>query len=104
MSYIEISAYKCTCERCAHSWTAITIPRTCSKCRSPYWDIARGDKPAGSLAAIKEPEPVKPVLSELRDMIKTIEAKPKSDYHTKSIMPSYNPPPSATMWEEPTIE
>jgi hypothetical protein len=101
MSYIEILAYKCTCERCAHSWTAIALPRTCSKCRSPYWNIARGNKlipvsvPLAAVVVDKEDE-----LSGLRNLIKSVESKPKSDYYTKPVVPTYEDQPDP--YSEPT--
>lgn len=31
-----------TCLRCSHQWPSkLEVPKTCSKCRSPYWDIPR---------------------------------------------------------------
>jgi len=36
------------CERCGHAWTARyptkPPPRTCPKCKSPYWDRPRQRK------------------------------------------------------------
>jgi predicted Zn-ribbon and HTH transcriptional regulator len=31
------------CERCGHSWKRRSekLPKTCPKCRSPYWDKER---------------------------------------------------------------
>lgn len=40
MGSIPIRLMKYTCERCNHSWIPRSeeYPRTCPKCRSPYWD------------------------------------------------------------------
>ena len=36
-------ATECTCLRCGHTWlvTRDQLPRTCARCRSPYWDRPR---------------------------------------------------------------
>jgi hypothetical protein len=42
-SYVPVSSvqvYRCECQRCAHVWHTLqkTRPKTCSNCRSPWWD------------------------------------------------------------------
>jgi len=46
MAIREIKAKKCICERCGHTWIAQTktIPISCAKCRSPYWNRPRVKK------------------------------------------------------------
>lgn len=29
------------CQRCGHQWLSHIEPKTCAKCRSPYWDKPR---------------------------------------------------------------
>jgi|GEM_PF-2600308 len=44
----NISIQTVTCKRCGYEWIPRTKEvRTCanSKCRSPYWDRERGEKP-----------------------------------------------------------
>ena len=38
------------CLRCGHRWIgrSARIPKTCSKCRSPYWDTERKPKEASN--------------------------------------------------------
>ena len=40
----EITIKKYTCERCGYSWISRinTLPKFCSKCKSPSWNIPRG--------------------------------------------------------------
>lgn len=34
--------FKHTCNRCSKSWTSGNVkPKTCAKCRSPYWNKER---------------------------------------------------------------
>ena len=60
MSYIDINAYNCTCERCDHTWSTFKLPLTCAKCRSPYWDVPKG--------AIKKPVAEKKQVIEMPDL------------------------------------
>ena len=43
MAKIKVQGYRC--ERCLHEWvprrSSTTEPRTCPKCKSPYWDTPR---------------------------------------------------------------
>ena len=42
MTKITVNAFKC--DRCSHVWCPRNkddIPKTCPKCRSPYWDTPR---------------------------------------------------------------
>jgi len=78
------------CIKCNHQWfqRSLIPPRRCPNhsCRSTRWNSSV------PFEAIKEPEPVKPVeLDDLRNIIKSIESKPKSDYYEKSIVPPYQP-------------
>jgi hypothetical protein len=77
MSITETIAYKCTCERCSHRWTSIASPLTCSKCRSPYWNVARGGTPVEKKSA--EAAPVldkKTEIDDLRHLLTPVEKSP----------------------------
>lgn len=106
MSYIDINAYNCTCERCSHTWSTFKLPLTCAKCRSPYWDIAKGavNKPMADLPVEKKPAEASPdkkeTLSNLQSMINSIVEKPKSDYHTKSVLPEWKPQEDQPSYED----
>ena len=43
MAKITVQGYRC--ERCQHEWvprrSSTSAPRTCPKCKSPYWDRPR---------------------------------------------------------------
>jgi len=41
---LKVKGYKC--ERCEHKWQPRKedYPRTCPKCKSPYWDKPRKEK------------------------------------------------------------
>jgi len=45
MAVIKISGYRC--ERCGHEWTPRNKeePLVCPKCKSPYWNKPRKNKP-----------------------------------------------------------
>jgi hypothetical protein len=106
MSFIEISAYKCLCERCQYEWSAFKLPPTCARCRSPYWNRAKSAVPLAApiekpMAAKIVEEPKEKKLADLQAIIESVQSKPKSDYYTKphSALPQYRP----QEWEEPTI-
>lgn len=54
------------CLRCNHEWPSkLEKSRTCSKCRSPYWDVPKGavNKPVADLPVeIKKKSAASPVL------------------------------------------
>jgi hypothetical protein len=96
-----IEAFECTCDKCSYTWSSITLPATCANktCRSPRWNRP----PIGSLAAPQEDlvvekkfavpsEDKKETISDLQKLMNSIKEKPKSDYHTKSILPEWKPP------------
>ena len=33
--------YDCTCERCKYNWVTDQLPKSCSKCKSKYWNKLR---------------------------------------------------------------
>lgn len=39
----DITVMECTCERCQYVWNAAAaeLPKTCARCRSPYWNVPR---------------------------------------------------------------
>lgn len=39
----NVQVFRCECQRCGHVWHTLqqTRPRTCSNCRSPWWDRAK---------------------------------------------------------------
>lgn len=39
----SVQSTRCTCTRCGHVWVVRgeQLPRTCARCRSPYWDRPR---------------------------------------------------------------
>ena len=40
---VKIDGWKC--ERCGYVWAkGKTYPKTCAKCRTPYWDRVRKNK------------------------------------------------------------
>ena len=43
MSYkiIKQKMYDCTCERCKNNWITNQLPKSCSKCKSRYWNKPR---------------------------------------------------------------
>ncbi len=95
-----------TCSKCNHQWFQRSPegPRRCPNhsCRSVYW------KHTGALAAqppVEKPDK-KADLASLQELIATVQAKPKSDYHTKSIMPEYPKPveDQPDFYEEPTYQ
>lgn len=78
------------CLRCNHEWASkLDKPRTCSKCRSPYWDIPRGSN--SPLAAEASPiEVVKaPVAQEMSH----------HDVVRKTLDPNYEPAKRQTIEE-----
>jgi hypothetical protein len=48
MARVPITVMGFRCERCGHEWiprgAAEEQPRTCPKCRSPYWDQAKKER------------------------------------------------------------
>lgn len=101
MSMVPIEAHRCICERCSHSWYAFNPPKTCSKCRSPYWNVPRTSV-AEKKIAVEPPkqEDKKEEISNLQSIIDSI--KEKSEKHTPSYTSGYTSPQAST-WEEPTI-
>lgn len=73
------------CLRCSHEWPSkLEKSRTCAKCRSPYWDVAKGsvaEKITAEASPVIDrvptiPAPVeKEELSDLQSLIDSIHAK-----------------------------
>jgi Zn finger protein HypA/HybF involved in hydrogenase expression len=45
LARVKLTGFKC--ERCEHEWCPKNpkeLPKTCPKCRSPYWDTPRKQK------------------------------------------------------------
>lgn len=93
------------CFRCDHQWPSkLEKPRTCAKCRSPYWDIPKGDRAAFIENVVEEDGPVEfsktitnlyPERTETERLATIASLRPVIDtdspeYKTKSILP----PPS----------
>ncbi len=40
---IQITVWKCNCERCGHLWESrkTNKPKCCPACKSPYWETKR---------------------------------------------------------------
>jgi hypothetical protein len=76
-----------TCLRCQHEWPSKKEkPVTCAKCRSPYWDIAKGTvqvvvKNIAEATPVVDRMPTIPApveraeLSDLQNLINSIHAK-----------------------------
>ncbi len=83
MSYVDINAYNCTCDRCSHTWSTFKLPLTCAKCRSPYWDIPRtSNKPMADFPVEIEKKSAaspdkKETIGGLQALIDSIHAKTK---------------------------
>lgn len=75
--FIEISAYQCTCERCDYTWPSLKLPKTCAKCRSPYWDTPRG----GNSPVVTTPIEKTPELEKKSAASPDIEEEPKKSLH-----------------------
>lgn len=53
---LTLPGYACVCTRCDHGWIDVPAqagrdvdgpPRTCPRCRSPYWHTPKGVLPIG---------------------------------------------------------
>ena len=83
------------CLRCDHQWPSkLERAFTCSKCRSPYWDVPRQTDaiddgsyaPSGAFSEKNSPEasPVidkKTELDGLRAIMEAVQIKPKAEPH-----------------------
>ena len=50
-----------TCLRCSHQWPSkLEVPITCSKCRSPYWRIPKGESSPSNIPVADFPVEKKP--------------------------------------------
>lgn len=50
---MKLTAYECT--RCPHTWFPRTEkkPKVCPKCKSPYWDTQRRQKPTSYIDRVQ---------------------------------------------------
>jgi hypothetical protein len=90
------------CLRCEHQWASkLDKPRTCSKCRSPYWDVPRGSK-----ADFEKKSAASPIPKEWEDIhipqAVAVPLAPPANHHDnvrKKLDPNYVPPNRETIEE-----
>lgn len=93
------------CFKCNHQWyeRSDIPPRRCPNhsCRTVSWGKPLDVKPV----AQKKPAEASPIVDKkteldgLRAIMDAVKEKPKSDYHTKSILPQYPPVDQADYYD-----